>query len=214
MLVLVAMAAFYVSTWEEYYTGTMYLGVINGPTEGLVIACMIMLTSGIWGAHIWSLPLSRVISSKTLAMMSRVLPVPLTHVTVASALATLMIVMFVTTQLPFSLYNVYRALSVKGSWSKYSDEVHYSPNGGYLLKLMHAKLGLLQIVVLVSATVWWMMAPGTAVMQNHMALLFMVGVVFANMASNIILAYLLRRPFPHFTWTLLPLIAGAVMANS
>lgn len=34
---------------EEYYTGVLYLGYINGPTEGLVIACSLMLASGIYG---------------------------------------------------------------------------------------------------------------------------------------------------------------------
>ena len=50
----VAITAFYMSTWEEYYTGVLYLGYINGPTEGLVMACILMMLSGIYGAQIWT----------------------------------------------------------------------------------------------------------------------------------------------------------------
>ena len=38
-----ALWGFYLPTWEEYHTGTLYLGYINGPTEGLLVACMTML---------------------------------------------------------------------------------------------------------------------------------------------------------------------------
>jgi ethanolaminephosphotransferase len=44
-----ATVAFYLSTWEEYYTGVLYLGYINGPTEGLVMACLFMILSGVYG---------------------------------------------------------------------------------------------------------------------------------------------------------------------
>ena len=40
---------FFFSTWEEYHTGVLYLGYINGPTEGLLIACILQLTSAIAG---------------------------------------------------------------------------------------------------------------------------------------------------------------------
>jgi ethanolaminephosphotransferase len=45
----IAIVAFFFSTWEEYHTGVMYLGYINGPTEGLVLACSVMIASGIFG---------------------------------------------------------------------------------------------------------------------------------------------------------------------
>ncbi|XDG08415.1 hypothetical protein ABKA04_008030 [Annulohypoxylon sp. FPYF3050] len=42
------------STWETYHTHTLYLGYINGPTEGLLIACSLMAISGIYGPGIWT----------------------------------------------------------------------------------------------------------------------------------------------------------------
>lgn len=45
----VALWAFYLPTWEEYHTGVLYLGYINGPTEGLLCAIGLMILSGIYG---------------------------------------------------------------------------------------------------------------------------------------------------------------------
>jgi ethanolaminephosphotransferase len=44
-----AIVPFYLSTWEEYHTGILYLGYFNGPTEGLVMATACMILSGIYG---------------------------------------------------------------------------------------------------------------------------------------------------------------------
>lgn len=44
-----ALWAFYLPTWEEYHTGVLYLGYINGPTEGLLCAIGLMILSGIYG---------------------------------------------------------------------------------------------------------------------------------------------------------------------
>merc|ERR1712000_461648 len=42
------------STWETYHTHTLYLGVFNGPTEGLILACTLMILSGYYGPEIWT----------------------------------------------------------------------------------------------------------------------------------------------------------------
>ena len=36
---------------EEYYTGVLYLGEINGPNEGILIACLTETISGIYGKN-------------------------------------------------------------------------------------------------------------------------------------------------------------------
>jgi ethanolaminephosphotransferase len=37
------------ATWEEYYTGQLQLGVINGPTEGILLGCLFILTNALFG---------------------------------------------------------------------------------------------------------------------------------------------------------------------
>ena len=44
---------FYLPTWEEYHTGVLHLGFVNGPTEGIVVACLVLLVAGIWGPSVW-----------------------------------------------------------------------------------------------------------------------------------------------------------------
>ena len=50
---LVSAWPMYFSTWEQAHTGVLYLGVINGPTEGILIACGVMLVSAVFGPQIW-----------------------------------------------------------------------------------------------------------------------------------------------------------------
>ncbi|KAH9470567.1 hypothetical protein Pst134EA_007814 [Puccinia striiformis f. sp. tritici] len=50
------------STWEEYHTGILFLGFINGPTEGLLIAMAVLLTTGFGGVQLWTKPVEDFIS--------------------------------------------------------------------------------------------------------------------------------------------------------
>jgi ethanolaminephosphotransferase len=52
-LLLLTTLPFFLSTWEEYHTGVLYLGYVNGPTEGLILACVVMLISGFMGPLFW-----------------------------------------------------------------------------------------------------------------------------------------------------------------
>jgi ethanolaminephosphotransferase len=38
---------FFHATWEEYYVGELYLGVINGPTEGILLGCTFVALNAI-----------------------------------------------------------------------------------------------------------------------------------------------------------------------
>lgn len=43
------MANFYYSTWEEYHTGTLYLGYFSGPVEGIFLLIGCFIAAGIYG---------------------------------------------------------------------------------------------------------------------------------------------------------------------
>ena len=49
---------FYIQTWEEYYLGEMNLPVINGPTEGLLVAISASIYSFFNGAAVWHLEIT------------------------------------------------------------------------------------------------------------------------------------------------------------
>lgn len=43
------LANFYLTTWEEYHTGTLYLGYFSGPVEGIIMIVFIHLATGYYG---------------------------------------------------------------------------------------------------------------------------------------------------------------------
>eukprot|EP00033_Pygsuia_biforma_P005736 GCRY01006342.1.p1 GENE.GCRY01006342.1~~GCRY01006342.1.p1 ORF type:complete len:387 (+),score=41.51 GCRY01006342.1:113-1273(+) len=45
---------FWVATWEEYHTGCLRLGVVNGPTEGILMTVALYLVTGAFGPGVWS----------------------------------------------------------------------------------------------------------------------------------------------------------------
>ncbi|KAG0795091.1 hypothetical protein G6F57_004432 [Rhizopus arrhizus] len=56
-----SLANFYLSTWEEYHTGILYLGYFSGPVEGVLMLCAIHLVSGYFGPAIWTLRVNEVL---------------------------------------------------------------------------------------------------------------------------------------------------------
>lgn len=42
-------ANFYLTTWEEFHTGTLFLGVFSGPVEGILMICVLYIVTGIYG---------------------------------------------------------------------------------------------------------------------------------------------------------------------
>ena len=53
---VVATANFYFSTWEEFHTGTLYLGIISGPVEGIVMLVATFFTAGLLGVQFFEQP--------------------------------------------------------------------------------------------------------------------------------------------------------------
>lgn len=52
LLCIVEALGFYLSTQEEYHTGVLYLGYVNAPTEGILLAVFVFTLSGIYGMYI------------------------------------------------------------------------------------------------------------------------------------------------------------------
>ncbi|KAH9957555.1 CDP-alcohol phosphatidyltransferase-domain-containing protein [Lactifluus volemus] len=44
------LANFYLTTWEEYHTGQLYLGVFSGPVEGILIVVILFVITGFCGS--------------------------------------------------------------------------------------------------------------------------------------------------------------------
>lgn len=47
--ITLALANFYLSTWEEYHTGTLYLSYFSGPVEGILMVVIVFIITGFYG---------------------------------------------------------------------------------------------------------------------------------------------------------------------
>lgn len=175
------------STWETYHTHTLYLGYFNGPTEGLLIACTIMIISGIYGPQVWHAPLASyfghadVLGTKT--MMDLWAPILLGSLCIA--------------HIPECVYNVWKARRAKG------------------LPLAPVFLEWTPMVIFTGSLVAWLGSPESHLLKdNHLCLLCLtLSFVFGRMTTKIILAHLTKQPFPYWTVLLAPLIGGAALVN-
>lgn len=181
------------STWETYHTHTLYLGFINGPTEGLLIACLIMALSGVYGPGIWTQPFEELFGEHNLYGWHD-------HVgryCVRDIWIALIVFSLVATQIPFCVYNVVRARRAKG------------------LPVAPVFLEWTPMLVYTGSIGAWVYSPHSTLMrENHLVLFcFTMAFVFGRMTTKMILAHLTRQPFPMWTVMLWPLLGGAVLGN-
>jgi ethanolaminephosphotransferase len=47
---IATLANFYLTTWEEYHTGVLFLGYFSGPVEGILMIVVIYFITGFFGA--------------------------------------------------------------------------------------------------------------------------------------------------------------------
>lgn len=52
-----SLATFYLSTWEEYHTGTLYLSAFSGPVEGILMICAMYLVTFAYTPSFWQTPI-------------------------------------------------------------------------------------------------------------------------------------------------------------
>lgn len=184
---LVPTLPMFFSTWETYHTHTLYLGVFNGPTEGLILAASIMILSGIYGPRVWSVPLSKLFGNEQL----------LGSTSVVDIWAPILIISLCVAHVPACVLNVYQARKSRGE------------------AFLPVFLEWTPMVVFTGALCAWLGSPwSTLLSDNHLALLCLtLSFVFGRMTTKIILAHLTRQPFPYWTVLLTPLIGGAVLTN-
>ncbi|CDH53739.1 sn--diacylglycerol cholinephosphotransferase [Lichtheimia corymbifera JMRC:FSU:9682] len=192
MLYGIAMFGFYLSTAEEYHTGTLYLGYVNAPTEGVLVSCFVFCLSGYYGPSIWQTPLGEVLRTSW-SLPPAILAMPACH-----AVIWWIGIMFLFTHLPVCLHAMYKACRKNGRPFVSTMVVQNFP-----------------IITYVAAFFSWVLSPYSFILSHHHYILYTLttGIVFGRMATKIILAHLLKSRFPRFTVLLFPLIGGAIISN-
>lgn len=186
------------STWETYHTHTLYLGVINGPTEGLLIACTFMVLSGYYGPGIWTEPLVKLLGPRLALLQPLGLtPSLLGNISIRDIWVAMIVASLLFTHIPFCIYHVVRARRAR-RLPVAPVFLEWTPMAVYTLSIGA-----------------WVYSPHSAVRSaNHLVLFCVVmSFVFGRMTTKMILAHLTRQPFPYWTVMLWPLVGGAVLAN-
>lgn len=201
---LVSAWPMYFSTWEQAHTGVLYLGYINGPTEGILIACSAMLVSAIYGPGVWQSPVTLSTDTTLGGALLRVLQL----VSAEGQLPTwrdlfvlnVLVALFLV-HIPGCVYNVHvsRPLGQRSLLST--------------LALAHQWLPLF---VYTAASWAWATSPyGTVLADNHVVLWGLTSCLcFGRMTTEAILAHLLRRPYPLYSVAVLPPLVGAAVVNA
>ncbi|OQE36782.1 hypothetical protein PENCOP_c011G03716 [Penicillium coprophilum] len=184
---IVPCLAMYFSTWETFHTHTLYLGYFNGPTEGLLIAIGIMVASGIWGPGMWSQPIVGFLN----------FPQIFGNSSIKDLWVPILLGGFLLGHLPGCVMNVAESRKKQG--------LPFTP----LLKEW------VPMLVFTFSNIAWLFSPYSTILSGNHLILFcwVIAFVFGRMTTMIILAHLLRQPFPFWTVMQVPLIGGAVLIN-
>lgn len=186
------------STWETYHSHTLYLGYVNGPTEGLLVACAVMIVSGYSGPGIWTMPVVELLGGHDnyTGVSSSVLSA-IGHYSIRDGWIAIIITSLLIGHIPFCIRNVVRARKARGQ-----------PVAPVFLEWTPMAVFTLSIGT-------WVYAPYSYIRSDNHLVLFCVTMsfVFGRMTTKMILAHLTRQPFPYWTVMLTPLVVGAVMIN-
>jgi len=186
---MITIFTFFFSTWENFYTGRLYLGYVNGPTEGLILGTVIMFLSGIFGPEMWWKPLSHYFGSWVEAIFTE-------KCKLIDFLLLFMIIFSFVSQIPITFYSVYKACKKNGE------------------NFLNALTSTLPFFVFSAATYLWVSSPNSTVLTDHQILFTLTyGIVFGRIATDIILAHVSGRPYPKFTFLIFPIIVGAILVN-
>ena len=188
VIVIVSAWPMFISSWEQFHTGTLYLGFFNGPTEGILIAVACMLLSAVYGPQFWANPAYVNFGGRWL--LGDVKTETLFMVNVFMALFAVHIPACILNVKAAKRLSMVDTLSLTRQWAP--------------------------LIIFTGSAFGWLLSPRSSLLQdNHLVLFgFFLCLIFGRMTTKIILAHLLHQPFPIFAGILIPLIIGTISINT
>lgn len=165
-----AAVPFYFATWESFFTNTLILPEINGPTEGLMLIYMLHFFTGIVGAEFWAQDCRQAI--RVLYWVPFIPDIPLFDLVLY-----IMVIFGVLPTVGYNVYNVYKVVQAR--------------KGNMLLALAM----LFPFFALLGGVfIWGMLSPSDVLGSQPHLLLVGTGFAFGYVVGRLILAHLCDEP--------------------
>ncbi|THH31035.1 hypothetical protein EUX98_g3163 [Antrodiella citrinella] len=190
-----SLGCFYLTTWEEYHTGQLYLGTFSGPVEGIVMIIGIYVTTGFLGPTFWDTPTLTFLHLDNVEIITKYIPNKGLNEAAMAAGAVVLAYNIVT-----SYFNVYKA--------------KVEAKEGPFRPLLH----LLPFPITVALQVAWLSSPSFSrsfIVNSPLFMPFLCawGLQFAHQVGRMILAHVTKEPFPWFDAMWIWSLIGAIDAN-
>ncbi|KAI9496956.1 CDP-alcohol phosphatidyltransferase-domain-containing protein [Zychaea mexicana] len=196
---MASLGNFYLSTWEEYHTGVLFLGYFNGPTEGVLMLVGVHLISGCFGPAFWTLRVSELLGP-VLSWEDH----PLTRIVGGLQLNHVLIVIGAVVMVLNIVAGLVNVIAVKITPTEFSHPDR---------SIRKALFGLFPFIYMVAATYTWLRL-WPSIVNEHLALFIpLVGLLFGHQVGLMITSHVAKLDFPYWNSTVNVLLtAGCVLA--
>lgn len=182
-----ALGNFYLSTWEEYHTGTLYLGLINGPVDGCIYMMIVYIITGFYGPELWNQNISTVFG-----LTKNFVPFDL-KLNVVFVITCSCLISFV---LVTSLLNVYKECKRKKT------------------SAFVAFLGILPFALFSFLIIFWLSNSSVVFQKHFIPFILASGVSFGNIVGKMIVAHVVFDDFPYFNINYIFLAIGGLLSST
>ncbi|KAJ3820336.1 choline ethanolaminephosphotransferase [Lentinula raphanica] len=208
---LAALANFYLTTWEEYHTGYLYLGVFSGPVEGILMLVVVYLITGVYGPSFWDTPVLDFLHLSSVPVISNTIP---------NVGLNVCFMIFGAFGLAFNIIGSYS--NVRTTMREKRESGHSSSSSSLSEKPL---IRLLPFLISAAIQVAWVAHPPLSgsgigegaftILDSELFIPFLCawGLQSAHRVGRIILAHLTQGPFPFWDPLWVLGLVGAVDAN-
>lgn len=188
---LLTLANFYLTTWEEYHTGVLYLSAFSGPVEGILMICVIYFLTALYGPTFWDQGILTVTGIENFSIVKslHIKNLPLNEAFLTFGFFALIF------NIAGSYKNVYKATVKKGE--------------SVLLPL----LGLFPFICQATTMIAWLDASPYIRTKHLLPFAVFWGLSFAYQVGLLITAHVSKGPFPFINVLTIWSAIGALDAN-
>ncbi|KAI7863997.1 CDP-alcohol phosphatidyltransferase-domain-containing protein [Spinellus fusiger] len=188
---------FYLSTWEEYHTGILYLGYFSGPVEGVLMLVGVHLLTGVVGPSFWTTRLNVLLDINWLhnPYVFAMGKLQLNHllILVGGVVVLLNIILAIS-----------NVIKVKRLPTEFSH-----PNRS----ISQALMGLAPFALMTALSLAWMAMWPTLVHSELAYFMLFLGLLFGHQVGTMITAHVAKLDFPLWNTPVFVLLgAGCALA--